>query len=338
MAKTFQDPNPGMSILEDGIVKKQIARQAQHALEMSDRLKEPRHLTPEQVEAERFQYESNAYAEENALYAAARSAASYLVLPLEPNGTRPLVDPSEASQDSRQLYKWWTELEPNANPGVLLGRKAGLFALYVEDTAAWLRLREMATVERYDEDMDRRYTEVKEIGGASLRLFAPSQPFSVRTRTAWGRKAGLDIIGAMRAERARQPQTFWLVYSYPSVVSGQDAWDYRSKSVLTGVRLLAEGEVLPWGGAILEGGVTVAAPMSHPPEIPLWLAKTIGKPRSRKVMAAARDAYEAAQRAMNARSIAFEAQLRIIEAEARERAVKDREQAERVLADEMAKG
>jgi hypothetical protein len=40
--------------------------------------------------------------------------------------------------------------------------------------------------------------------------------------------------------------------------------------------------------------------MSRPPECPVWLAKMIGKPRSRRAMAAAREQYEADLRADNA--------------------------------------
>jgi hypothetical protein len=76
MAKSVYDPNPGLSWLEDGHVKKQIAEQAKRALEMAQRQREAPPLGDEQIEAERFQYESNAYAEENPLYAAARAATT----------------------------------------------------------------------------------------------------------------------------------------------------------------------------------------------------------------------------------------------------------------------
>jgi hypothetical protein len=54
------DPNPGLSWLEDGDTKRKIAAQAKRALEMADRAKELPPLTAEEIEAERFQYESNA--------------------------------------------------------------------------------------------------------------------------------------------------------------------------------------------------------------------------------------------------------------------------------------
>jgi Bifunctional DNA primase/polymerase, N-terminal len=122
MARTVYDPNPHLSILDDGQVKRQIAEQARRALEMADRAKELPPQTAEEIEAERFQYESNAYASDNPRYAAARAAAvNFLVVPLEPGGTTPLVDPSEATRDPRRLLAWWAETS-DANVGVALGR------------------------------------------------------------------------------------------------------------------------------------------------------------------------------------------------------------------------
>jgi hypothetical protein len=82
-----------------------------------------------------------------------------------------------------------------------------------------------------------------------------------------------------------------------------DAFDYRGRKVGQGLTLMGEGDALPWQGSILDGGIQVVAPMSRPPEVPLWLAKTIGKPRSRKAMIAAREGYEAALRVNEAHVI-----------------------------------
>jgi Bifunctional DNA primase/polymerase, N-terminal len=298
MAKSVYDPNPQLSILDDAPTKKQIAELARRALDMADRMKELPPQTAEQIEAERFQYESNAYAADNALYAAARSTAvHFLVVPLD--GTVPLVDPSEATRDPKRLLAWWAEY-PSANVGVLLGRIGGIFALRVEDNAAWELLREMAAVPMRDPDTDRKWTEYRDLSGARVRLLAPSEPFSVRSRGGWGR----DWIRAVREleheSRDRNPQTGFLVWSYPPVQSGMDAFDYRSRTIAQGIRLLGEGEVLPWEGSELDDGIRVQAPMSRPPECPVWLARMIGKPRSRKAMAAAREQYEADLRASNA--------------------------------------
>jgi Bifunctional DNA primase/polymerase, N-terminal len=154
--------NPGLSWLDDGHVKKQIAEQAKRALDMADRMKELPPQTAEQIEAERFQYESNAYASDNPLYAAARAAAvNFLVVPLD--GTTPLVDPFEATREPRKLLTWWAEY-PEANPGVLLGRIGGVFALRVEDNKAWELLKEMAAVPMRDPDAGRSWIEYKPLG------------------------------------------------------------------------------------------------------------------------------------------------------------------------------
>jgi Bifunctional DNA primase/polymerase, N-terminal len=300
MPKTIYDPNPHMSILDDGQVKKQIADQARRALEMAERRKELPPQTAEEIEAEQFQYESNAYAADHPRYAAARAAAvNFLVLPLEPGGTTPLVDPSEATRDPKRLLAWWAETS-DANVGVLLGRIGGIFALRVEDGEAWERLKEMAAVTMRDPDTDRTWTEYRHLGGAHVRFNAPSRPFSVRSRGGWGRDFERAAAELQREALNRNPETFALVWSYPPVQSGQDAFDYRSRTIAAGLRVLGEGEVLPWSGSILEDGIQVAAPMSRPPEVPVWLAKVMGRPRSRKVMAAARSAYDTALRAQEA--------------------------------------
>jgi Bifunctional DNA primase/polymerase, N-terminal len=330
MPNSIYDPNPHISILDDGLVKKQIAEQAKRALEMADRMKELPPLTAEQIEAERFAYESNAYAAENALYSAARSAAvNFLVVPLD--GATPLVEPSEATREPRKLLTWWAEY-PSANPGVLLGRSGGLFALRVEGNQAWELLKEMAAVPMRDPDTDRKWTEHKPLGGAQVRLLAPSEPFSVRSRGGWGRDFDRAVRELEWEARDSNPQTFFLVYSYPPVQSGMDAFDYKSRTIATGLRLFGEGEVLPWTGSVLQDGVTVQAPMSRPPEAPLWLAKTIGKPRSRKAMAAAREAYNATIRAQEAYWTGIVAAQKAAGERAMREALAERERATKALA------
>jgi hypothetical protein len=208
------------------------------------------------------------------------------------------VRPTEATRDARELFLWWDRW-PEANPGVLLGRVGGIFALHVEDNDAWKRLREMAAVPRRDDD-GRSWTEYREIGGARVRLLASSEPFSTRSVSGWGRDFQRKVAELAREAVSSQPETGYLVWSYPSVQSGQDAFDFRSRTIAEGIRVLGEGEVLPWSGSVLQGGITVQAPMSRPPEIPLWLAARLGRPRSRKVMAAAREQYEADLRAQDA--------------------------------------
>jgi Bifunctional DNA primase/polymerase, N-terminal len=320
MPKSVLDPNPQLSYLEgDGRVKEQIARQARLALEMADRHKELPPQTAEQIEAERFQYESNEYAAVNARYSAARAAAvNFLVVPLD--GTTPLVDPSEATREPRKLLTWWAE-HPEANPGVALGRIGGIWALRVEDNEAWERLKEMTAVPMRDPDRDRTWTEYRDLGGARVRLHAPSRPFSVRSRGGWGRDFDRAAAELAQESRNRNPQTFFLVWSYPSVQSGVDAFDYKSRTIATGLRVLGEGEVLPWSGSVLQDGVTVQAPMSRPPEAPVWLAKVMGRARPRKAMAAQREQFEAMQRANEAHVMGLAELIRKATQEAAEKAV-----------------
>jgi hypothetical protein len=249
-----------------------------------------------------------------------------------------MVPLSEATRDDRQLYEWWSSEEfKDCNPGILLGRIAGVFALRIEDRAALGRLWDMAAYEVHDVDNDKRWTEWREFGGASVRLMAPSQPVSVRSRMGWGRSFTRAIAAEMKEQREHLPQTAWILYSYHPVVSGLDCWEFVSRKVLPGVTLLGEGEVLPFDGAVLDGGVRVSGIAQSPPEVPLWLAKVVGKPRSRRVVAAAREAHEATLRMVNARAIAAEAQLRILEDEARAKAEADRAKAEAILAEVMGK-
>jgi Bifunctional DNA primase/polymerase, N-terminal len=250
------------------------------------------------------------------------------VVPLD--GTTPLVDLSEATREPRKLFAWWLEF-PDANVGVALGRVGGLFALRVEDNKAWELLKEMSAVPMRDPDADRTWTEYRDLGGAKVRLLAPSQPFSTRSRAGWGRDFNRAVKELEREARDRNPQTFFLVWSYPNVQSGADAFDYRSRTVAAGLRVLGEGEVMPWSGSILEDGIEVQAPMSRPPEAPLWLAKIMGKPRSRKVMAAAREQYEADLRANNAYWMGVVAAQREAGERALWEALAEREKADKAL-------
>jgi hypothetical protein len=316
-----------LDILEDARLKTRLVELGQRQRETAEGLKD-QHLTNEQIEAERFQYESNAMAEASPLYAAARAASTnFLVVPLD--GTSPLVEPSEATREPRRLLAWWQQW-PEANPGIALGRVGGALALRVEDSAAYGRLREMATVERHDDD-DRTWRELREIGGYTVRLVAPSRPFVSRSVLGWGKDYTRAVNEMRKEDEHRHPETFFFVWSFPSVVSGADAFDYRGRKVGQGLTLMGEGEVLPWAGSILGDGVQVVAPMSRPPEVPLWLAKTLGKPRSRRAMAAAREGYEAALR-VNEAHVIGQAEARRASAEAARRlALADHERATKAL-------
>jgi hypothetical protein len=100
-----------------------------------------------------------------------------------------------------------------------------------------------------------------------------------------------------RLKEVPAPEEFWLLWSYPPIQSGYDAFDFLKRRVVNGVELLGPGEVIPWSGSRFADGTMVLAPAGPLPEVPLWLARALGKPRSRKAMKAAREAYEAAMKA-----------------------------------------
>ncbi|MFL5881113.1 MAG: hypothetical protein ACJ782_13700, partial [Actinomycetota bacterium] len=82
MPRTTYDPNPHISVLDDAATKKQIAAQVDRVLDLNSRLR-GLPISDDELAAVRFQIASNAMAEANPLYAAARSAANFLVVPLE---------------------------------------------------------------------------------------------------------------------------------------------------------------------------------------------------------------------------------------------------------------
>jgi len=330
MPRTFRDPNPQISILDDRQTKEQITRQAEKALDLADKLRTAPRLSEEQLERERFQAASNALAASNPLYAAARSAsANFLVVPLD--GDKPLVKPSDASRDAGELFLWWDRW-PSANPGVLLGRVGGLIALRFEDSAAWERFRDSLSVEKRDPDTDRTWTELDDPGGGLVQLRHIVEPFSMRLRGGWGR-AFEQAADDLKRQQMRQwrSETTYRVWSYPSVLSGLDVFDFPTRTIAQGVTVLGEG-VLPWDGAILEGRLQVEAPMSRPPEIAVHFAKRIGKPRSRRAVAAAREQYEADLRVTNAHWLGEAEAGRASFEAARKLALADHERATKALA------
>jgi hypothetical protein len=232
-----------------------------------------------------------------------------------------------------ERFEFWRKT-PNANVGVVVGRVSNLIALYVADHAAALRLRELAEFECYDEDTDKRWTERRLIGGARVGFQAP--PLQPDRWTGWGKKAVVEHLKE-RYQMSRPPEAHWLTWSYPTVASGQDAFDYRARKVGPGLTVLGEGEVIPWAGR-LQNGLTIVAPMGPSPEIPTWLASMFGKPRSRKAMAAAREQWEADMRMANAHLIGQTAHLRALEDEARAKAAEDRARADAMLAEAMNEG
>jgi hypothetical protein len=285
-------------------------------------------ISDEQMERERFQFESNLYAEQTPMYAAARSAANGRpILPLEPLGTKPLVPVRDATRDERTILDWWAQW-PTANVGVVVGRSHNLIAMKIEDGKAATRLWRLSRVEMRDPDTDRGWAEFRPFEGVSLRYVQTvGRPF--RSAIGWGR----DFTNKIRAfdKEALPPEQCWWLWSYPPVQTGMDAWEFPSRRVTTGVQLLGPGEVIPWAGSVFEGNLRLAGPGTLP-VIPTWLASTIGKPRSRKAMKAASELYEATQRTASGLSDAEVLNLVDARMHAQREAVADIKRAQAALA------
>jgi hypothetical protein len=84
-----------------------IREQNLRILETQERATEIATLYPpseEQLEAQALQVELNAFAERFPMFASARSASiHHLVVPLTPGTTEPLIDPANASSDTRTV-------------------------------------------------------------------------------------------------------------------------------------------------------------------------------------------------------------------------------------------
>jgi hypothetical protein len=293
-------------------------------------------LSDEQIERERIQAEHNAFAERCPLFASARATAAHrLVVPLEPNGVKPLVPIKDASNDPARLFQWWLD-EPQSNVGVVVGRAGNLIALEVADNPAWARLMEMGKVQHpaHDDGLDSvaSYVEFQPLDAAWVRLQRQGPYGRVLEFQGWGKEP------VRRKEQwyesLKHPERYWLVWAYQSALH-LDAFDYRRRKVAAGLTVIGEGEVLPWSGIIDD--TVIVAPDGALPTVPTWLAPKLGQPRSRKVMAAVQAQREADLRAMNAGHYAREALLRQLEDEERAKALADRAKADKALAAAMAK-
>lgn len=326
MSSTFYEPD----------IKGQIGRMYERLESLARHPRNP--LSDEQLERERIQYEHNAFAERCPLFNSARSAAMQrLVLPLEPNGLKPLA--KDASSDPARLFEWWTQ-EPSANVGVVVGRVGNLIALEVADDEAMAHLRAMAKVvhpatgEDEGQDYSPSYTEYQALDAAWVRFRREGQPIRVTEFQGWGK----EPVRRKQAwyDSLKNPERCWLVWSYPRDIA-VDAWDYRNRRLGSGLRVLGEGEVIPWSGSIIDNAAVVA-PDGALPNMPPWLSKKIGQPRSRKVMAAVQAQAEAQLRQENAKFHAREALLRKLEEEERGKAIADRARAEKALTAAMSEG
>jgi Bifunctional DNA primase/polymerase, N-terminal len=272
-------------------------------------------ISPEQLERGRFQYESNLYAEQTPLYAAARAAAGHrAILPLEPLGTKPLVPVRDATSDTQTILDWWAQW-PTANPGVVTGRSHNLIAMRIEDSKAATRLLRLARVEQYDPDTDSTTVEFRPFEAVSLRFVRVSGA-TFRSAIGWGRDYNRKINELTKD--SLPPEECWWLWSYPHVGSGMDAHEFAPRRVATGVDLLGPGAVIPWAGSVFEGNLRLVGPGGPLPVIPTWIAQTVGKPRSRKAMRAAREAYDAMERAVS--GISDAEVLQLVDARARAQA------------------
>jgi hypothetical protein len=322
MSSTFYEPS----------IKAQLGR-LWEKLEANSKLpREP--MSAEEIERERTQAEHNTYAERCPMFAAARSAAIHrLVLPLEPNGTRPLVPIKDATNDVGRIFQWWNEWE-DANIGVVVGRVGGLIALEVKDHASLAAL--MKPVVSHNEDAGQEVIDYPELGGGRVRFLRQSaHPIRQTEFQGWG-----DDPGKRKQkwfDSQKHPENLWLVWSYPSVETGLDAWDYKRKRIGSGLTVLAEGSVVPWNGSRIDD-LMVVAPSGGLPFMPAALAPRLGHKRSNRVMQAVMAQRAADLRAQNAANYARESLLRQLEQEERGKALADRARADKLLADATAKG
>jgi hypothetical protein len=247
-------------------------------------------ISAEQAERERYQAEENAYAEATPMFAVARAIASnYPILPLEPLGREPLAD--RPSRNMEQVYQWFQEF-PTANIGVPVGRSNGLIAMHIEDAQAVKRLRRLTVVEQHDPDTGRTWQEHRALEGSWLR-FVRTVGVTQRSVIGWGRS--VERQAQKWSEEQQPPEEGWLLWTYPSPVTGYDSWDYYPRRVVRGVEVLGDGAIIPFPGSRFNGGLTISGTWHPLSVMPSWLASEVGKPRSRKVMQAAREAYELAE-------------------------------------------
>ena len=247
-------------------------------------------LTPEQAERERFQAELNAYAEATPMFAVARQiGSSYPIVPLEPLGREPLA--TQPTRDIATIYEHW-QLHPQANVGVPIGRSSGIIAMHLEDAQAAKRLRRLTVVEMHNPETGESWQEHRALEASWLR-FVRTLGMSQRTITGWGKD--VDQQAQQWSKAMEPPEESWLLWSYPHVMTGQDGFEYGQRRVVRGVEVVAPGTIIPFAGSRFEDYLALSGAVAPLPTMPTWLASMIGKPRSRKVMAAAREAYELAQ-------------------------------------------
>jgi hypothetical protein len=220
-------------------------------------------------------------AERNPLFSAARSVAVHRpVLPLEAGGTTPMVPINEANQDLATLIDWWVQW-PEANVGCLAGHFGRLIAVRIggspEALEAW---RALATISYRDPDSDRVYSELQPMEAAVVTVGEQPPPVRVRNvRLPWGKKAQAQALQDILKGQRPKIIVSYLLWSFPTLESGQDLYDYPRKQLASGVDLLGEGDVIPAGGHLLDGTAIHTPGIGWLPEVPAWFARRYGKAR-----------------------------------------------------------
>lgn len=262
--------------VHDDQLKAQLARVAERHEAAADLLGPRRTISqvdPRQREAQR-----------NPAYQVARSiAVHYRVVPLAATagagltGWTPLAAIDDAIQNKLTLADCWAT-SPAAQPGIVLGRASNVIALHLQTQAAVDWLRDLATQERHDPDSDRSWQEQREIGGTRLRLATP-EPTPPRFLSGHAR-----AIGQQLREEAAKRRAFtglMILWSYPTVISGQDTVDFPARKIHAGAALLGDGDVLPAPGATMpDGRLVVGALPRGDTWMPGWLAALLGTPRN----------------------------------------------------------
>lgn len=304
------DPHPNPIDVAAGraelaAIKGRMHERAQRAADLS------RGHTP--TDNEVFQHQSNMLAERNPLYSAARVAANFgPIVPLEPQGTEPLVELAEATRDNRIILDWWRRF-PNANPGVACGKASNLLVLRItgEQGRAWLSKLLLEPVHT----TKNRFGDQFEVGtprsiydfAGVLRLSRSAPPAGPALQLSGGQAKELeDQLRRQQAERrsARGQATTGYYMAWPTsrqtytyvdtdhhgVTSEREgteiatdlAWSFPTGEISDVVEVLADGAVCPWHGSVFFDGSTVERVGHQPEAMHIWLAEAIGTRKGRK--------------------------------------------------------
>jgi hypothetical protein len=260
-------------------IDRKNARNRQRYVELADIADLLPPEPPELQEINQLIYESTVLAESCPAFATARSIALHRpVLPLEPGGTKPMVQPRNATQDLRTLMDWWAQW-PLANTGVLAGRLGRLIALGVE-TEAVGNLHELATIRYRDDDTDQTFSEIQDLSAAVITIGQVKQGPRIRSfGPLWGKRANEDAMRRLHEEaHERNIAGYYMLWSYPSAESNCDIYDYKGRELAPGVVLQSEGTVIPVAGRLTDSYL-ISGLHAEPPRVPAWFERKYGRAR-----------------------------------------------------------